>query len=203
MELSLSKLPWYGQIGAFVLVSAGAVFGFWNFYVAELNADIAMRQARLNALRADIAKGVATARQLPQFQSQVTELEHRLENLRQVLPEEKDVADILRRIQGLATKSNLAIQRFQPGKVVQQKLYAEIPYRLEAEGTYHNLGSFFDQVSKFPRIINVGEISIKSKTPPEPNRTIVAELVATTFVLQEGAIVGKGGAVPKQPSVKK
>jgi hypothetical protein len=64
MELSLSKLPWYGQIGAFVLVSAGAVFGFWNFYVAELNADIAMRQTRLNALRADIAKGVATARQL-------------------------------------------------------------------------------------------------------------------------------------------
>ena len=203
MELSLSKLPWYGQIGAFVLVSAGAVFGFWNFYVAEINSDIAMRQTRLNALRADIAKGVATARQLPQFQSQVTELENRLENLRQVLPEEKDVADILRRIQGLATKSNLAIQRFQPGKVVQQKLYAEIPYRLEAEGTFHNLGSFFDQVSKFPRIINVGEITIKSKTPAEPNRTIVAELVATTFVLQEGAIVGKGGAVPKQPSVKK
>ena len=203
MELSLSKLPWYGQIGAFVLVSAGAVFGFWNFYVAEINSDIAMRQTRLNALRADIAKGVATARQLPQFQSQVTELEHRLENLRQVLPEEKDVADILRRIQGLATKSNLAIQRFQPGKVVQQKLYAEIPYRLEAEGTFHNLGSFFDQVSKFPRIINVGEITIKSKTPAEPNRTIVAELVATTFVLQEGAIATKGGAVPKQPSVKK
>jgi type IV pilus assembly protein PilO len=203
MELSLSKLPWYGQIGAFVLVSAGAVFGFWNFYVAEINSDIAMRQTRLNALRADIAKGVATARQLPQFQSQVTELENRLENLRQVLPEEKDVADILRRIQGLATKSNLAIQRFQPGKVVQQKLYAEIPYRLEAEGTFHNLGSFFDQVSKFPRIINVGEITIKSKTPAEPNRTIVAELVATTFVLQEGAIATKGGAVPKQPSVKK
>ena len=33
MELSLTKLPWYGQIGAFVVVCAGAVFGFWNFYV--------------------------------------------------------------------------------------------------------------------------------------------------------------------------
>ena len=37
MELSLSKLPWYGQIGAFVArVRRGAVFGFWNFYVSEL-----------------------------------------------------------------------------------------------------------------------------------------------------------------------
>ena len=203
MELSLSKLPWYGQIGAFVLVSAGAVFGFWNFYVSEIQTDIHMRQARLANLRADVTKGQATARQLPQFQGQVKELENRLENLRQVLPEEKDVADTLRRIETLATKSNLAIQRFQPGKPVQQKLYAEIPYKLEAEGTYHNLASFFDQISKFPRIINISEISIKTKTPPEQNRTIVAELVATTFVLQEGAIAGKGGAVPKQPSLKK
>ena len=202
MELSLSKLPWYAQIGAFVLVSAGAVFGFWNFYVSELNADIELRQSRLTAMRTDIAKGNTTARQLPQFQQQVAELQSRLENLRQVLPDEKDVADILRRIEGLAVKSNLKIQRFQPTKVVQQKLYAEIPYRLEAEGTYHNLGAFFDQISKFPRIINVGEISIKSKAPPEQNRTIVAECTATTFVLQEGAMAGRGGgAVPKQPSL--
>ena len=203
MELSLSKLPWHWQIGAFVLVSAGAVFGFWKFYVSEMNVDISMRESRLVAMKSDIAKGVATAKQLPRFQEQVTELESRLENLRQVLPEEKDVADILRRIQGLATRSNLAIQRFQPGKVVQQKMYAEIPYRLEAEGTYHNLGAFFDQISKFPRIINVSEIKIRAKQPIEPNRTIVAECVATTFVLLEGAIAGKGGTVPKQPSLGK
>ena len=31
MQLSLSKLPWHGQIGAFVAVSLPArVFGFWN-----------------------------------------------------------------------------------------------------------------------------------------------------------------------------
>ena len=132
MDISLSKLPWYWQIGLFVAVCVLAVFGFWNFYVSEVQADIEMRQNRLTSLRSDIAKGVATARQLPQFQAQVSELETRLESLRQVLPEQKDVADILRRIQGLATRSNLQIQRFQPGKVVQQKMYAEIPYKLQA-----------------------------------------------------------------------
>jgi type IV pilus assembly protein PilO len=204
MNLSLSKLPWHAQIGAFVVVCLGAVFGFWKFYVSEVQADIALRQTRLTALRADVDRGVATARQLPQFEEQVNKLEQRLESLRQVLPEEKDVADILRRIQGLATKSNLTIQRFQPGKVVQQKLYAEIPYKLQAEGTYHNLGYFFDQISKFPRIINIGDIALKAKSPAEPNATITADLVATTFVLQEAkGGAGKGGAVPKQPSLGK
>jgi type IV pilus assembly protein PilO len=206
MELSLSKLPWWGQIGAFVVVCGGAAYGFWHFYVADMSADVNLRQTRLTSLRADIARGVATARRLPEFESQVAQLEQRLENLKQVLPEEKDVADILRRIQGLATQSNLSIQRFTPLTPVQQALYAEIPYRLQAEGTYHNLGLFFDRISKFPRIISVSDITIRAKNPPEPNATIMAECVATTFVLQE-AVAGatKRGAkvVPKQPSAKK
>ena len=101
MELSLSKLPWYAQIGAFVAVCAGAVFGFWHFYVQEVQADITIRQARFVNLKADVTKGMATARRLPEFESQVSQLEQKLESLRAVLPEEKDVADILRRIQAI------------------------------------------------------------------------------------------------------
>ena len=82
MNLSLSKLPWHAQIGAFVVVCLGAVFGFWKFYVSEVQADIALRQTRLTALRADVDRGVATARQLPQFEEQVNKLEQRLESLR-------------------------------------------------------------------------------------------------------------------------
>jgi type IV pilus assembly protein PilO len=202
MELSLTKLPWYGQIGAFVVVSGLAIFGFWKFYVVELQADISARQFRVTALQADVARGKATARRLPQFQAEVTELERRLENLRAVLPEEKDVADILRRVQGLATQSNLNIQRFTPQPLKQEELYASLPFRLRAEGTFHDLGFFFDRISKFPRIINVGEISIKTHPKTETGVTIDAELVATTFVLQENKAAGGRGNVPKQPSAK-
>jgi type IV pilus assembly protein PilO len=206
MELSLSKLPWYAQIGAFVVVSGLAVFGFWKFYVAETQADIDARQTRLTALRADIAKGVATARRLPQFQSEVAELERRLENLRAVLPEQKDVADILRRVQGLATQSSLTLQRFTPQAPAQEAMYAALPFKLRAEGTYHNLGQFFDRISKFPRIINVGDMTIKARQPQEPEASIAAEFVAITFVLQESkapAPGGRGGRlVPKQSSAK-
>jgi type IV pilus assembly protein PilO len=203
MDISLSKLPWWGQIGAFVVVSAGAVFGFWYLYVADIQADLELRRSRLESLRGDITRGVATARRLPEFQAQVNELEQRLESLRAVLPEEKDVADILRRVQGLAMQSNLTIQGFTPQAPKQQAMYAELPFKLRAEGTYHNLGFFFDRVSKFPRIINVGEIQIKARQTQDANATIVAELVATTFVLQEGKAAGGGGVViPKQPSAK-
>ena len=205
MELSLSKLPWQAQIGAFVVVSGLAVFGFWYFYVADVQADIDARQVRLTALRADVARGVATARRLPQFQADVGQLESRLDLLRAVLPEEKDVADILNRVQGLATQSNLTIQRFTPQDPRQETMHAALPYRLKAEGTFHDLAFFFDRISKFPRIINVGEISIKSKQTADGPATIEAECTATTFVLQEAGAAGPGRGgrvVPKQPSAK-
>ena len=199
MQLSLDRLPWYGQIGAFVLVCAAALFAFQHFYVVSAQEDLALRSARLTTLRADVARGMATASRLPQFEAQVAQLEAKLEGLRAVLPERKDVADILRRIQGLATQSNLAIQRFTPQAAVQQPLYSEVPFKLQAEGTYHDLGAFFDRISKFPRIINISNIKIKATTQAGSDATIVAECTATTFVLQEGLVAGP--TTPARPAL--
>jgi len=67
---------------------------------------------------------------------------------------------------------------------------------LIADGSFHNLALFFDRVSKFPRIINVGDISIAAKPRQDTNSTITATLTATTFVLQEGGGRGGRGAPP-------
>ncbi len=201
MDLSLSKLPWYAQIAAFVVVSVGAVVGFWQFYVSDVRADIELRRSRLTVLRADVDRGVRTARQLPEFQAQVTDLERRLESLRAILPEQKDVADILRRVQGLATQSSLTIHRFTPGQPKQQPLYQELPFRIVAEGRYHDLGAFFDRVGKFPRIINVSDMVIKARPNADPTGpTIIAECTATTFVMQEAAKPKPKPGAPPAPA---
>jgi type IV pilus assembly protein PilO len=196
VDISLAKLPWYGQLGAFVLLAAASIWGFNSYYLTDAQAELALKQTHLNALKADVNKGLAATRSLGDFQAQVTDLEHRLESLRNVLPEQKDVADTLRRIQGLATQSNLSLVKFTPIGTKQQPLYLEVPYRIEAEGSYHNLGLFFDRVSKFPRIIDIGDISISARPRQDPNSTITADCTATTFVLQEAAGRGGRGAPP-------
>jgi len=164
------------------------------------------RQQQLKELQGDIAKGVSTAKKLPEFQSQVTDLEAKLESLSAVLPEEKDAADLLRRMQTVATQSNLTIKSFKPSPTVTQQLHAEWPIQLELDGTYHNLAIFFDRVSKFTRIVNIGNVDIRGKERPEPNSTISARCVATTFVLLDREAVStakaKPGAKPK-PGAKK
>ncbi len=189
MNLSFSKMPWYGQLGAFALLSIAAAGVFWNFYAKPAQESITQREAQLATIQAEIQRGLGTARRLPEFRRQVRDLEAQLERLRPVLPSEKDVADLLRRIQGMATQSNLAIRGFAPQAVATRQMYAEWPIGLQIEGTYHNLGTFLERVSKFPRIINITGIHIKAKDASKDGgasiNSISAECTATTFVLIE------------------
>ena len=209
MELGLNKLPWKVQVGIFLTVAVAAVGGFYWYYVQDAQAAVTTQRQKLDAMKVEINKGKATARQLPAFRQQVTELSARLDSLRAVLPEEKDVSDLLRRLQTLATQSSLTIRSFKPAPIVQKETHAEWPIELELDGTYHNLGLFFDRVSKFPRIVNVRNVRIKAKDKPQPGSTVVAQCVATTYVLVEGPkIVEKGkpgakGAKPAAPPAKK
>jgi type IV pilus assembly protein PilO len=131
----------------------------------------------------------------------VESLETRLEGLRAVLPEEKDAADLLRRMQSVAAQSNLTIKSFRPAPTVTKQLHAEWPISLELDGTYHNLAIFFDRVGRFTRIVNVTNVEIKGKDRPEPNSTITAKCIATTFVLLDKPAPPKPGAAPpKKPA---
>src|SRR6187401_2671334 len=194
MDLKLDKLPWYGQLGLFVVLGLGLIGGFYWFYAVPAQEEMATRESKLAGIRVTIAKGAATANQLNQFRQQVAELEARLEGLKAVLPEQKDVADLLRRIQTLATQSNLTIRGFKPAPAVTKQLHAEWPIALQLDGTYHNLAMFFDRVSKFSRIINVTNIAIRAKDKSDASSTITAECIATTFVLLENPKAAAPGA---------
>src|SRR5207249_12016751 len=119
------------------------------------------------------------------------ELESRLASLQAVLPEEKDAADLLNRMQTVAAQSNLTIKSFKPGATITKQLHAEWPITLELDGTYHNLALFFDRVGKFTRIVNINSVDIKGKDKPIPNSTITASCTATTFVLLEKPVAPK------------
>jgi type IV pilus assembly protein PilO len=185
MQLNLTKLPWKVQIGVFVLVSGVLAGAFYYYWAEPMQADMETREKKLAAMKLDINKGNTTARQLPAFRRQVADLQARLESLRAVLPEQKDVGDLLRRIQTLATQANLQIKGFKPAPTVTKQMHAEWPITLELDGTYHNVGRFLDHVANFSRIINVGQLNIKAKEKPTGDSTVTAECVATTFVLFE------------------
>lgn len=184
-KLSMGKLPWYAQLGVFVALAAVMAGAFYYFVEIDRQKTLATKNTQLAEIRTRVAKGVESARRLPEFRKQVSDLENRLEGLKPILPEEKDVGDLLRRIQTLAVQSNLVIKGFRPQPINALEMHAEWPITLSLEGNYHNLGLFLDRVSKFPRIINIGNLTIAAKEPPVGGATMAIGATATTFVLQD------------------
>ena len=202
MQLTLTKLPWYAQVGAFVALAVGACGAFYYYIEMPARADMSSRVTQLNLLKADIAKGLTTAKKLPEFRAQVTDLEGRLANLKAILPEEKDAADLLNRMQTVAAQSNMVIKGFKPSPTVTKQLHAEWPITLELEGTYHNLALFFDRVGKFTRIVNISGLDVKGRDRADTHATISATCVATTFVLLDKPTPLKPGAKPATAAAK-
>lgn len=204
-SFSLGKVPWQGQLGLFVAISLAGAGAFYYFYEMPRQAAIAIQSVELSAVRGRISKGQATARQLPEFRAQVTELEARLESLKPILPDERDAGDLLRRVQTLAVQSNLMIRGFKPQAISVKEMHAEWPISLELEGNYHNLGLFLDRVSKFPRIINIGGLTLGQRESASASSTMTINCTATTFVLVDqvaapAATKGKKAPAKKTPA---
>jgi len=76
--------------------------------------------------------------------------------------------------------------------VTSKEFYSEVPFEIELDGPYYSMLSFFDQVAKLERIVNVsnllvantkkaGDAKAKHVYQYAPNESVVATCTATTF----------------------
>ena len=80
--------------------------------------------------------------------------------------------------------------------MVTKDFYQEVPINIDVEGTYHNLGAFFDRISRLSRLVNMGTIKVKAQANPTASNTIQATAVATTYVYVDAPPPPPPGAAP-------
>jgi len=178
----LSRLPLAGQLGVSAVIAALICGGFYYFWYSEALDKQRQKETRLSDLQKQIRALEATANRLPEFQREVQALEARLETLKRILPPEKEMPDLMRRIQYLAAQSSLSIRKFNPAAVITKDFYQEVPVSIDVEGTYHNMGAFLDRVSRMSRLVNMGDFKIKAQSTQTLNNTVAVTSTATTYV---------------------
>jgi len=97
---------------------------------------------------------------LPKFRKENEELKIKFKELLKLLPNTKEIPSLLTNISNLAQDCGLEILLFKPQKEIPRGFYADIPVEMQVNGDYHNIGHFFDKVSKLERIVNIADISI-------------------------------------------
>lgn len=123
---------------------------------------------------------------LPRFKQELKMMQESFEQSLKMLPEAREIPNLLTSISNLAQESGLEINLFQPKPEISQGFYAQIPVDMRVTGRYHQLGVFFDKLAKLPRIINILDTKISAKTAASKKRAdatvfIDAAFNATTF----------------------
>jgi len=173
---SILKLPTPKKVLILVVILCATAGLYLYFFFIPVQDELKVAKVELSKLEQELNNSRAIVRELPKFKEQVGKLNEELKNALTQLPNEKEIPEILKTISSLGKESGLEFTLFRPKSEEPQQFYAKVPIELVALGNYHNVGIFFDKVSKLPRIINVIDFNmarakdtkdIKGRSDPE------------------------------------
>lgn len=111
--------------------------------------------------------------EIDKLREEIKALQIVLADLENRTPQKKEISGILRKIQQIADESNLDITKFSPLGESDSGYYSEWPTIMEVAGSYDNLHGFFDKMSKFEKIVNIDDMSIKPAISQGPDKKLL------------------------------
>lgn len=176
-----------------VLVIGVYLWTFWSPAHTELEGLRAQQlelQRKLNEVR-------AVAANLGAFEEELGRLDKELVIALRQLPNSKELPVLLTDISSLGKNAGLEFKSFKPKDEVPREFYAEVPIEIQFTGSFHEVATFFDQIAKLPRIVNVGELKMKISKETTEGTLLEVEGNATTFRFIEAATTSVGGGAGK------
>ena len=160
-------------------------------FILPEREDLSNVQRQMDKLMKELNESKAITRDLQTYKDQVKKLDEELTHALKQLPNEREIPEILKNISGLGKESQLEFVLFRPKPEEPQQFYARVPIELILVGTYHHTGTFFDKVSKLPRIINIVDFNmVRAK---ETSRATDEVLVRVSCMVNTYRFIEKKG----------
>lgn len=200
MAISFREMPWYVQVLVFATLCAIIIgLGEWVPFspVQKARSDLAQLTQDRQSLNEQVNSLEVYRRRYSEFKAETEAMQKQLDTLQAIVPEEKNVDDFLRMVQGAAASSGIELRRVTAGAVVSKEYHFEMPFDVEMDGPYYGILDFFARLSRLSRIINVGDLSIgglpaggKVKVPQRPGTSVSGRLILTTYFSKSSDTVG-------------
>lgn len=163
--------------GAILLVFAL----YYSFVYSPRSDELARLKDSVEIARNEKQVKLAKAANMPRLQAELREMEIKLKEAMAQLPDRKEIPDLLSTLSNKAREAGLEILLFRPRAENFQEFYAEIPVDIVVKGGFFNAVSFFDDVSKLNRIVNIDNIDFKNPRVAGDQVTMDISNLATTY----------------------
>jgi type IV pilus assembly protein PilO len=170
-----------------LLAVVGTIFAWYYFSKwKQIEETITQITNERSSLERTLREQKSIADNLPGFQENTRKLEEDLRRALTQLPREQEIPALIRDIYSIGKKSGITFRAFEPQREVSRPLYAELPIRLQLQGTYHEIAVFFDRIGKLNRIVNISGLDVSITKADSESPELSVNCTATTFMFKGG-----------------
>jgi type IV pilus assembly protein PilO len=173
-------------LSALLAVGALSVYFFTHF----LPFNFPNQAERIDALKTEyekksteLARARATVADLPRFEAEYEQLHQRWSLAAELLPTDRQVAALLRKITLAAQQTGVRFVTFRPSGPKNEQYYTEMPLQITVNGGYHQIGSFLAELANMRRIITVSNVKLRAGTGNDPLLTTAVDFTASAYSL--------------------
>ena len=156
------------------------VIGYFYIYLPG-DDRVTKLTEEITGIRNDRDKKKTLSANLPKLQRDLQEWDAKLKAAVAQLPDRKEIPDLLSTLSTKAREAGLEILLFRPRAENFQEFYAEIPVDIVVRGGFFNAVTFFDEVGKLSRLVNIDNIDLKNPKVGGDQVALEISTLATTY----------------------
>jgi Tfp pilus assembly protein PilO len=174
-------LAWHWQL--LILVGIGSIIylGVWYFVTGVTRAETQTITDEVSQYEAKNQAAQIATQRINEFRSLYASKSAEYDELKVLLPEVREITNVLQGLQDTARDSRLIVMRFSPRDDAQQDGFMAKPVEVEVDSNFNNLRAFFEKMAKLQRIVSITDFNLKQLEKQSAEKTLHAQFLLTAY----------------------
>jgi type IV pilus assembly protein PilO len=178
---NLQSMPWYLKLVIAVAIAGAVYAGFWNFVTKPVRAETKKMNTEIADLLTKNAQAQIASQRLNDFRAVYKARVEEYEELKALLPEQRELTMVLQSVQERARNNGLVLRKFIPKDDVQQENYNGKRIEVSVTSSFASLRNFFDQIARYQRIVSITNFQLDQLDKQSSSKTVDAKFDLTAF----------------------
>jgi type IV pilus assembly protein PilO len=200
----IKNLKWHFQLLILVGIAALLYSGVWYFVTSETRAETAQLEDQVAQLQTKNEQARIATQRINEFRALYASKAEEYEELKVLLPEQREITNVLQGLQDTANNSRMVVMRFSPREDTHQDSIMSKPVEVEVDSNFNNLRAFFESMAKLPRIVSITDFKINQLDKQTDVKTLHAQFLLTAYYAAPTDLNAKppapGAPAPGQPA---
>ena len=178
---NLHELPWYYRLAIFGGIALALYGGFWYFLTKGMHEEVDQLKEQVASLKQQNMSAQIDSQRLANFKAMYESKQQEYEDLSALLPEQRELTNVLQGIQDRARNSKLVLRSFSPKEDFQQDFYSGKKISVGVTSSFTSLREFFELMARYQRIVSITNLEITQLEKQSTGKTIDAKFDLTAY----------------------